>query len=77
MNVRKAAFLTEPDPAIVLFSEHAGFFWRALIAAYAGGMTALLTWALSARHAARIARVLARALPLAAALLAAQGLLVP
>lgn len=41
----------DPDPTLVLFSPHAGFFWRAWIAGYIGGMAGLAAW-LSARQAA-------------------------
>lgn len=77
LRVAQALIFAEPDPALVIWSEHAGFFWRAWTVAYLGGMTAMLAWLASARHAQRVAAVLARALPIAAGMLAAQGLLVP
>lgn len=40
----------DPDPTLVLFSPHAGFFWRAWIAGYVGGMAGVLAW-LAAREA--------------------------
>ena len=67
----------EPDPALVIWSEHAGFFWRSWTVFYVGGMAALLTWMLAARHAERISAVLEKALPAAAALLAVQAMFVP
>lgn len=77
MRVAQALIFAEPDPALVIWSEHAGFFWRAWTVAYAGGMVGLLTWIAAARDPARVAGVLTRAVPAAAALLAAQGVLVP
>jgi hypothetical protein len=77
VRVTQALIFQEPDPALVIWSEHAGFFWRALTAGYAGGMVGFMTWLASARHPGRVAFVLTRAVPAAAALLAAQGLLVP
>lgn len=77
LRVVQALLLREPDPALVIWSEHAGFFWRAWTVAYLGGMAAFLTWLASARHAERVAWLLARALPASAALLAAQAILVP
>ena len=77
LRLAQALIFAEPDPALVIWSEHAGFFWRALTVGYAGGMVGFVTWLVSARHAGRVAVVLARAVPIAAALLAAQGLLVP
>ena len=77
VRVAQALIFPEPDPALVIWSEHAGFFWRALTVGYVGGMAGFVTWLASAKHAARIAHVLGRAVPLAAALLTAQALLVP
>lgn len=77
MRVVQSLLFPEPNPALVIWSEHAGFFWRALTVAYVGGMAAFLAWIASGRSAARVAEVLARALPVAAALLAAQAILVP
>jgi hypothetical protein len=77
VRVAQALIFPEPDPALVIWSEHAGFFWRSWTVGYVGGMAAFLTWLASARHAARVASVLARAVPVAAALLTAQALLVP
>jgi hypothetical protein len=67
----------EPDPALVLWSEHAGFFWRSWMAAYAGGMAAFVGWILAGRDAGRLARALSRAVVVGAALLAAQALFSP
>jgi hypothetical protein len=70
-------FVAEPDPATVMWSAHAGFFWRALTAGYAGGMAAFVIFiAIRGReHAA--ARALAPAIAVAAAVLTLQGLLLP
>jgi hypothetical protein len=67
----------DPNPANVVWSAHAGYFWRCISVLYAGGMAAILTFWAAGRDAARVTRVLARALPVAAALLAAQSLLWP
>jgi len=77
LRVVQSLVFEEPDPAMVIWSEHSGFFWRMWIVLYVGGMSALITWIASARHAQRVASFLARALPASAALLAAQALLVP
>ena len=77
VRIAQSLLFAEPDPALVIWSEHAGFFWRALTVGYVGGMVGFVTWLASARHAQGVAAVLARAVPIAAALLAAQGLLVP
>lgn len=77
LRVAQALIFAEPDPALVIWSEHAGYFWRGWTVAYVGGMVGFVTWLASGRDAARVAGVLARAVPAAAALLAAQGVLVP
>ena len=77
LRVAQALLLEEADPATVIWSEHAGYFWRALTVGYVGGMIAFLTWVASARSAPRVAEVLARAVPVAASLLLAQAILVP
>jgi hypothetical protein len=77
VRVGQALIFTEPDPALVIWSEHAGFFWRTWTVLYMGGMAALVTWMLAGRDAPRVTDVLTRALPAAAGLLAAQAVLVP
>ena len=77
LRVAQAMVFKEPDPALVIYSEHAGFVWRALTGGYLGGMAGFVVWVASARHGAAIAASFAGALPFAAALLAAQGVLVP
>jgi hypothetical protein len=77
LRVAQALLFREANPATVLWSEHAAFFWRAWTAVYVGGMGGLLTFAASARSAPRVASLLARALPFAAALLGVQALLCP
>jgi len=77
VRLAQALIFVEPDPALVIWSEHAGFFWRTWTVVYVGGMAALLTWMFAGRDAPRVAAVLARALPLAAGALAAQAILVP
>jgi hypothetical protein len=77
VRVVQGIVFPEADPAMIIWSEHAGFFWRAWTVGYVGGMVGILTWMAAGRDAARVAAVLARALPVAAALLAAQAILVP
>lgn len=74
--VQKILF-KEADPAMVIWSEHAGFFWRAWTVTYLGGMCGFVVWILSERDPHRIARLLGHALLIATALITAQGLLVP
>jgi hypothetical protein len=75
-RVVEALLLPQPNPALVIASVHAGYFWRAWIAAFAGGFVAL-TVGLFARSTDPLARAALRALPFAALLAVAQALLVP
>ena len=77
LRVGQKILFPEPDPALVLWSEHAGYFWRAWTAVYVGGMGGFVAYVASARHAARTARLLASAIVAGALLIAAQGVLVP
>jgi hypothetical protein len=77
VRIAQSLIFQQPDPALVIWSEHAGFFWRTWTSIYVGGMAAFITWLLAARDAPRVASFLARALPIAAAMLAAQAILVP
>ncbi len=75
-RVLQAFLIAEPNPALVSASVHHGFFWRAWIAAYAGGFVALAL-GLFARDVDALARTSLRALPWTAAIGVAQALLVP
>jgi hypothetical protein len=77
VRVAQSLIFVEPDPALVIWSEHAGCFWRTWTVGYMGGMAALLAWMLAGRDAPRVAALLVRALPIAAAALAVQAILVP
>ncbi len=77
VRIGQARLGHEPNPALVIWSEHAGFFWRAWTVGYAGVMVGFVAWLAAARDAARVATVLARAVVVAGLLLAAQAILVP
>jgi len=77
--VRAVQFFAFPDPnpATLVWSAHAGFFWRAWTVAYAGGMAAFVALVLARGRVAAAARALAAAVPVAAGLLALQVVLFP
>jgi hypothetical protein len=77
VRIGQSRFGHEPNPALVIWSEHAGFFWRSWTVAYAGVMVGFVAWLAAGRNAKRVAEVLARAVVAAAALLAAQAIFVP
>lgn len=67
----------EANPATVVWSPHAGFFWRAWTAAYIGGMAATMTAVVSRGRVEGAARALAPAVVVAAGLLALVTALLP
>jgi hypothetical protein len=77
-GVQYVAF-PEPNPALVVWSAHSGYFWRLWIVAYAGGAAAFVAWlvARDERAEERAARALAAAAPVAGALVAAQAVFLP
>jgi hypothetical protein len=73
--LRLGQFLVVADanPAQILYSEHAAFFWRAWTAAYVGALVGFAGWV--SPH--RSARALGPGTVVAATLLALQSVLVP
>lgn len=77
LRVGQKLLFPEADPATVIWSEHAGYFWRALTAGYVGGMVGVAAWVVAGRDPGPTVRMLAKALPFVVAVIVAQGLLVP
>jgi hypothetical protein len=77
MRAVQFCFVAEPDPATVMWSAHAGFFWRSLNAGYAGGLAAFVIFVAIRGRERTAARALAPAVAITAALLGLQGLLLP
>ena len=77
--VRAIQFMAFPDPnpATIVWSAHAGYFWRIWCVAYAGGAVAFVAYVLARRDPERVARALLPAVTVAAVIIAAQGLLLP
>jgi hypothetical protein len=65
------------DPARLVWSAHAGFFWRAWTVSYAGGIAAFVTLALARGRSERAARALAPGVVVAASLLVLQSVIFP
>ena len=66
-----------PDPAALVWSAHAGFFWRAWTVAYFGGVAAFVTFVVARGRNGAAARALAPAIAVAVTLLALQSALLP
>jgi hypothetical protein len=77
LRVAQFYLFPEPNPALVIWSAHAGYFWRAWTVSYVGGLVGFFAYAASAADPARVARLATRAVIAAGVLIAAQGLLVP
>ncbi|MDP9002479.1 MAG: hypothetical protein M3O46_20505 [Myxococcota bacterium] len=67
----------DPNPSAVIWSAHAGYFWRAWTVSYAGGIAAFVVLLVARNHPVGSARALLPAMSIAAALLALQGALFP
>lgn len=65
------------DPASVVWSVHAGFFWRAWTVAYAGGIATFVTFLVARVRTERAARAIAPGIVVAAALLVLQSVFLP
>ena len=77
LRVIQSRLFPEPNPALVVWSAHAGYFWRIWSVSYMAGMVGLLAFAASERQPARMARVLSVAVVAAGALIMLQGIFVP
>ena len=67
----------DPNPATLVWSAHAGFFWRCWTCAYAGGFAAFVAFLVARGRPEAAARTLAPAIAVAAAMLAAQTAILP
>jgi hypothetical protein len=74
LRLGQALLFPAVDPALVIYSEHSGFFWRVWTALYAGGM---LGFGALFADPKRVASILRRAVVPAGVAIALQGVLVP
>jgi choline-glycine betaine transporter len=77
LRVVQLVLFPEPNPATVIWSAHAGYFWRAWTVAYTGGMAAFVAYLASGRAPGRVARVLGAALVPCAVILTVQAVFFP
>lgn len=77
VRAAQIALFGEANPATVIWSAHAGFFWRAWTVLYAAGMAGFVAFWAAKRDPLRVARVLVRGLMVACALLVLQSLFIP
>jgi hypothetical protein len=67
----------DPNPATLVWSAHAGFFWRCWTCAYAGALAAFIALVGAQQSPARTARSLVGAVAVAGAILALQTAVFP
>jgi hypothetical protein len=67
----------EANPATVVWSAHAGYFWRVWCVLYAGGAAAFVAYVLARRDAERAARALLPGLAVASAIIIVQATFLP
>jgi hypothetical protein len=67
----------DPNPARLVWSAHAGYFWRIWTVAYAGGIASFVVGLVAREHLRAAALALRSAVPVAAVLLALQVVFFP
>jgi hypothetical protein len=67
----------DPNPQAVVWSAHAGYFWRMLTVTYAGGIAAFVVLLVARERIETLARGLLPAVGIVAALLALQAAFFP
>ncbi len=67
----------DANPATVIWSAHAGYFWRCWTASYAGAMVGFLAYAAARRHPGQVVRALGHALTVATVLIVFQAVVIP
>ena len=77
--VRSIQFFVYPDPnpATLVWSAHAGFFWRCWTCAYAGGIAAFVAYLFTRGSVERSVAALGPAVAVVAGMLALQVALLP
>lgn len=75
----QARLFPEANPATVIWSAHAGYFWRIWIVTYTSGAIGFVTfwWSGTRAGSDRLARTLEKGVVVAAVAIALQGLFLP
>lgn len=77
LRIVQGHLFPEANPATVIWSAHAGYYWRCWTVAYAGVMAGFLAYGAAARCPEKVARALVRALSVAVAIIVYQSVWVP
>ena len=77
LRVVQSRLFPEANPATVIWSAHAGYFWRVWTVSYAGTMAGFAAFGAAGRSPERVARVLLRLLTATTVVIVTQGIMVP
>jgi len=77
LRIIQAHMFPEANPATVIWSAHAGYFWRCWTVAYAGTLLGFLAYGAARTSPERVVRVLVHALTFTVIVITYQGLMVP
>lgn len=75
-GIQKILF-REANPATVIWSAHAGYFWRIWIVLYASGVVGILVFRFASNHAENLAKWLKTGVIVATVAIFVQGILIP
>ncbi|MEO7109441.1 MAG: hypothetical protein ABI183_03290 [Polyangiaceae bacterium] len=75
-GIQKILF-PEANPATIIWSAHAGYFWRIWIVLYASGVVAFLVFRFSRAHSENLAKWLKAGVIVAAIAILIQGIFIP
>ena len=73
----QARLFPEANPATVIWSAHAGYFWRIWIVLYGSGVVGFLVFYFTKTHSEKLAKWLKNGAIVAAVAIAIQALLLP
>jgi hypothetical protein len=77
IRIAQSLLYPDPNPALIAWSPHSGYFWRVAIVAYAGGIGAFVVPLLARGALDRAARALVPAVTVVTAILVLQAALFP
>jgi hypothetical protein len=77
LRIVQSHLFPEANPATIIWSAHAGYYWRCWTVSYAGVMMGFLAYGAARAYSSHVARGLVHALTVAVVVIAYQGLFVP
>ncbi len=77
LRIVQSHLFPEANPATVIWSAHAGYYWRCWTVSYAGALVGFLAYGASRRWPEEVTRWLVHALTFAVVIILYQGIFVP